>query len=422
MWVPDEGLPLDGSVHLGKSLLPKCLADFGTLWRLLWDGGRATSQIMSLLNALSLSRGPAIAFVAVGVFWGTFAASVPVIKDQIGAGDALFGTLLLSTSIGLGLAMWGAPLIDRLLGANALRVAALIFAALFILPSLTHSPVAFAAALMALGLASGTLDVVMNARVSDLESLHKKSLMNANHGMFSVGYTIAAVVTGFAREAQTPLIYVFASMAAVVFILSFFMKVTTQPAQEDSQDSPYNLLWPVLICGGIVLIAFMTEATVEAWSALHIERTLGGSPMDGALGPAMLGVTMTVGRFSGQLVTEKFSESRVIIAASLIAAIGAFGAALAPTAPLAYLGFGIMGLGVSVIGPIGLAILGQIVPEHARVKAVSRAAVIGFAGFFIAPMVMGFVSEAYGLRVSFACVAGLVLLVLPLTKLVPAKA
>lgn len=376
---------------------------------------------MSLTNALSLSRGPAVAFVVVGLFWGCFAASVPVLKDQIGAGDAVFGMLLLSTSLGLIAAMWGAPLLDKLLGSNSMRVAAMVFGALFILPSLTHSPAGFALALMALGLASGSLDVVMNARVSDLEAHHKKSLMNANHGMFSVGYTISAVLTGFAREAGTPLIYVFATLAVIVFALSFFMKVTTQPATEDAADTSYSLFWPVLVCGGIVLIAFMTEATVEAWSALHIERTLGGSPLDGALGPAMLGVTMTVGRFSGQVVTERFSETRVIIAASCIAAIGAIWAATAQTASMAYLGFGIMGLGVSVIGPIGLAILGQIVPEHARVKAVSRAAVLGFAGFFIAPTLMGVISEYYSLRVAFACVAGLALLVLPLVRVIPKK-
>jgi MFS family permease len=422
VWASSEVLPLDHSLAVEKSLSTWGFVRFGTVWNLLWKKGRANPQAMSLRSALSLSRGPATAFVVVGLFWGCFAASVPVLKAQIGAGDALFGTLLLATSIGLIAAMWGAPLIDKWLGPNSLRVAALAFALLFVLPSLAHSPPTFALALVLLGLTSGSLDVVMNARVSDLEALHRKSLMNANHGMFSVGYTFSALVTGFTRQGGIDLIYVFGGFAALVFILTFFMHVTTSTQQGEEGQTRAALFWPVLICGAIVLVAFMTEATVEAWSALHIERTLGGSPLDGALGPAMLGLTMTIGRFSGQMVTERYSESRVIILASMICAVGAVGAAMAPTASFAYLGFGIMGLGVSVIGPIGLAILGQIVPEHARVKAVSRAAVIGFAGFFIAPMLMGLVSESFGLRVAFACVAALVVLVIPLTKLVPSKA
>ncbi|MFT5626477.1 MAG: hypothetical protein ACI8Z0_002987, partial [Lentimonas sp.] len=44
---------------------------------------------MSVLNALYISRRPAAAFVIVGLFWGCFAAYVPVIKDQLGASDGL---------------------------------------------------------------------------------------------------------------------------------------------------------------------------------------------------------------------------------------------------------------------------------------------------------------------------------------------
>ena len=77
-------------------------------------------------------------------------------------------------------------------------------------------------------------------------------------------------------------------------------------------------MWPILLCGGIVLIAFMSEATVEAWSALHVERTLGGGAAEGALGPAMLGLTMAFGRFSGQAVAERLREVHVLIGASIL--------------------------------------------------------------------------------------------------------
>ena len=78
-----------------------------------------------------------------------------------------------------------------------------------------------------------------------------------------------------------------------------------------------------------MLIAFMTEATVETWSAIHIERTLQGRAAEGALGPAMLGVTMALGRFFGQSVSQTFSETKVIIFATLVTAFVAILAALA---------------------------------------------------------------------------------------------
>ncbi|MDP5362020.1 MAG: MFS transporter, partial [Paracoccaceae bacterium] len=95
---------------------------------------------MSILNALYLSRRPATAFVVVGMFWGCFAAYVPVIKAQLGASDALFGTLLLGSATGLVSAMWLAPRADRILGARGMQVGAAFLALVWLLPGQISMP------------------------------------------------------------------------------------------------------------------------------------------------------------------------------------------------------------------------------------------------------------------------------------------
>ena len=369
---------------------------------------------MSVLNALSISRRPATAFVVVGMFWGCFAAYVPVIKAQLGASDALFGTLLLGSATGLVSSMWLAPRADRILGARSMQVSAVMLAVAWLLPGQVTLPLVFAASMAFVGLASGLLDVVMNARVSELEAKYNRPLMNANHGMFSVAYACGALCVGFTREAGMPPMPVFAAISVIVlFMLPLMRMDVTFVEAEEGYHGRYPL-WPIAICGAIVLVAFMSEATTEAWSALHVERTLGGGAAEGALGPAMLGITMAVGRFSGQAVVERISEIPLVIGASVISTAGAVIAALAPSPLVAYLGFGILGLGVSVIGPIGLALVGKLVAPHLRTEAISRTAVIGFSGFFFAPMLMGLLSEAFGLRIAFLAVALLLLSAVPL--------
>ena len=372
---------------------------------------------MSVFNAISLSRKPAAAFVVVGLFWGCFAAYVPVLKDQLGASDALFGLLLLGSATGLVSSMWLAPRADRLWGPRSMQVCIVLLAATWLVPAQVTVPVLFAITMMFVGAASGLLDVIMNARVSELEARHDRPLMNANHGMFSLAYAVAAVLTGLAREAGVPPTIVFAGFGCFSVLLVPFMSMApAKVAAEEGFEGRYPL-WPILVCGLITLSAFMSEATVEAWSALHVERTLGGGAAEGALGPAMLGFTMTLGRFSGQVVSERLSETRVVIFASLLSATGALIAAAAPSPLVAYVGFGTLGLGVSVIGPIGIGIVGKLVAPHLRTEAISRVAVIGFSGFFFAPMLMGLVSEAFGLRIAFACVAALLLSAIPLVLL-----
>ena len=372
---------------------------------------------MSVLQALSLSRRPAVAFVIVGLFWGCFAAYVPEVKARLEINDATFGLLLLCNALGLVSSMFLAPRLDRILGARGMQIGSVLFAMSFLLPGFAPNALIFGISMAIVGAASGMTDVLMNARVSELEELHKRPLMNANHAMFSVGYAVSAMASGVAREAQIAPGMAFSYVALTIFLLSAFLYMPVRDSSKDAASAAGYPFWPIVLCGLIVLVAFMTEATVETWSALHIERTLGGRAAEGAMGPAMLGITMAVGRFSGQAVSQMFSDTKVIILATLVAATGAAFAALAPTPFWAYVGFGILGLGVSVIGPLGLALVGKCVPNHLRTEAISRVAVMGFAGFFLAPTLMGMVSEFHGLRVAFLCASALSLMVIPLILL-----
>lgn len=359
---------------------------------------------MSLVSGLRLSRAPALSFAALGLCWGAFAAFVPVIKAGLGASDGLFGTLLLGSSLGLLTAMWLAPWIDARLGRFAMPAACISLALAFLMPGLAPSALAFALSMAAVGVCSGLTDVVMNARVSEIESRERRSLMNLNHAMFSFAYAAAAVATGFAREAALPPVAVFAGIVVIVVAAAPFMLVPVAEveAAEDGVKFPTGLVaWG----GGIVLVAFMVENATEGWSALHIERTLGGGAAEGAFGPAILGLTMGIGRLSGQLLAERVRETPVLVGASILAGGGMVMAAFAPAPAVAYLGFGLSGLGVSVIAPMALALVGKHARPSERTRAISRAAVIGFLGFFVGPPMIGLVSEVASLRVALALVA-----------------
>ncbi|MGB1337436.1 MAG: MFS transporter [Planktomarina sp.] len=370
---------------------------------------------MQVFHALYLSRRPAVAFVIVGLFWGCFAAYVPQIKERLDVSDATFGLLLLCNALGLVSSMVLAPRLDRLLGARGMQIGSIALTISFLLPGFASDALSFGLAMVIVGAASGFTDVLMNARVSELEQLHSKPLMNANHGMFSVGYAVAAILSGVAREAQIAPGPAFATFAAAILILSIFLYMPPRYAASAAGTGGRYPIKPIVLCGLIVLVAFMTEATVETWSALHIERSLQGRAAEGAMGPAMLGLTMAIGRFSGQAVSQIFSETKVIILATCVAAAGGTLAALALTPFWAAIGFGILGLGISVVGPLGLALVGKKVPDYLRTEAISRVAVLGFAGFFLAPSLMGLLSDFFGLRIAFLAAAGLSLTAIPLT-------
>ncbi|MDD9729669.1 MFS transporter [Mameliella sp. AT18] len=384
------------------------------------DEGGGPWQAIPMLRDLIISRGPAAGFVAVGLYWGAFAALVPDLKPQVGLSDGGFGLAMLVSAAGAVLAMWLAPLAQRRLGSGDLPVSGLLMALAFLLPGLAGGGVGFALAMMAAAMASGTLDVSMNARLSMLEGQSRRSLMNLNHGIYSASYAVSALMTGLAREAGWSPFAVFAALALPVVALCLQMALAPvrETPPEDGAPPAAPLSWWVLApLGAIVLLGFLAEQGTEGWSALHLERTLGAGAAQGALGPAILGVTMALGRFSGQVVAQRVSEAAVIRLAAVLTCVGAVTAAFAPGLAVAYAGFAVLGLGVSVVAPMAFSWCGRLVSTEFKALAISRVAVLGYAGFFVGPPLMGGLAEGFGLGASFAVVGGL-MLVIPLV-LVP---
>ena len=370
---------------------------------------------MGYARDIHASRGAAAAFAAVGLYWGGFAGLVPQLKAQVGLSDGGFGLALLVSTCGAIMAMWLAPRAEARLGTRAMPVLSVLLALAFLTPGMAWNGISFALAMLAGAMASGTLDVVMNARVAALEAGTRRPLMNLNHGIFSVAYAASAISAGLAREAGLTPLAVFAGTGLVTLLLCLQMWRAPIPDPETADGVPAApLSWALLIPGGtIILIAFMAEQATEGWSALHLERNLDAGAAQGALGPAILGITMAVGRFSGQIVASRFSEESVIRAGALVSACGAIGAAYASSLWIAYAGFAVLGLGVSVMAPMAFAWVGRLVAPRHRSHAISRISVIGYAGFFVGPPLMGFLSQGFGLPVSFTAIA-LSLLIVPL--------
>ena len=169
-----------------------------------------------------------------------------------------------------------------------------------------------------------------------------------------------------------------------------------------------GLVW---LAGLVFLAGFLVEQAADGWSALHIERTLGGRAAEGAFGPAVLGLTMGLGRFCGQTLAARYRETVLITLACLVSAGGITLAALAPNVALAYAGFGLLGLGISIVVPLSVALVGRMVPPSQRVAAIGQASIIGYGAFLVGPSLMGLTSDAFGLRVAFLTLAVMLLLV-----------
>ena len=374
---------------------------------------------MAFKETFKIARAPMAALASVGVFWGGFSALVPDIKASVGASDQAFGLVLLLSAAGSISATFLVPRIGKAVGQRAIPVLGMVLVLAFFYPLFAASVGTLAVALYFMGGTVAALDISANVRISSLEATHKRHLMNVSHAMFSVAFGAAALAAGLARQAGYGPAEVLPALAVVAFLLSlpmwesaerFQRRVETEEEKAAFGKTPWAA---ILLTSAVLFAAFIGENATEAWSALHIERTLGAPAGEGGYGPAVLGLMMTIVRFSGQFVADRFGEARLIFWSAICGTIGSVIIGAAPSKEVALIGVGILGMGMAVIVPSVNSILGRLVSEEQRSHAISRAWMFGMTGFFVGPTVMGLISEYFGLRIAFYAIAVLVAAVIP---------
>ncbi len=70
-----------------------------------------------------------------------------------------------------------------------------------------------------------------------------------------------------------------------------------------------------------------------------------------------------------------------------------------------------------MIAPTGFSLVGRLAAPESRARAVARATLLGYFGYFFGPPMLGFVAGTFGLRVAFVFAAAMLLTVLVVAPL-----
>lgn len=129
-------------------------------------------------------------------------------------------------------------------------------------------------------------------------------------------------------------------------------------AEKDRQkvnSADYRTL--ILLCslGGL---AYTGEGSVGDWSTVYLVINLRSSPLVGVLGFAIFQLVTAIVRYFSDFIVEHVDRKVLLQAAGFLAGLGLAIAAAAPSLPepaiipIAIVGFGICGAGLSVVAPI----------------------------------------------------------------------
>jgi MFS family permease len=362
-----------------------------------------------------------VGFVALGIFWGALGAALPAVQRHAGADDGQLGVALLLVGLGALISMRAAGvLIDRL-GPRVTPITVGLFGITAILPALADSPGRLYVFLLAVGAASGAMDVAINADAVREEVRTGRPLLNLAHAGFSVGVVAASLATGVLRSGGAGLGTVFGATGIVVLASAIAMRTSEAWERPPSEARPRFFervpSW-LLVIGALGAIAFWIEGAWQDWSAVHLERAFDATPGASALGPALFAGAMAVGRLTAHALARPGSERVVLVVGAALAGAGSVLAAVALSAPLALLGIAVAGAGCSVCAPTLLSLAGNAAEPRERATVVGSLTTVMYLGFLVGPAAVGGLADATSLPASLVTVGALGFLLAGLFALV----
>lgn len=346
-------------------------------------------------------------FAALGVLAGTWGAHIPSVKLQHGLDELGLSLVLLTAALGAVSSLFFAGRAVGRLGARHTAAAAgvvmsAMLALMLVLPGLW----ALLPAALLFGAGMSLFDVSINTEGSELESLSGRAIMSNLHGMFSVGGMAGAVLAsallaaGIAPAVQ--LAAVAAGLVAVVGLASLGMLDAHAGADGESA----HFAWPrgLLLVIGLLIFAGMTaEGVMYDWCVLYLKQDVGMPQAQAALGYAGFSAAMALSRFGGDALRMRFSETALLLAGAVLAAVAMAVVLLVGTPRVALAGFALVGAGLAPVAPI-LFNAATRVPGVSRAAAIASATSLGYSGFMIGPPLIGGLAKATSLTVALAVV------------------
>ena len=370
---------------------------------------------------MSPQRLTMLVFFLQPIAFGSWLPRIPDVQEALGLGPQGLAMALLGLPCGTLLTLpFAGPLVGRIGPRMAILAGFVLYSLAASLPAFALNPAMLFVALMLAGSTISFVELGLNVQADAVEKATGSVIMTTSHGFWSVGIMvgslIGSVLAGFGLEARWAIMLVAAAILPVALIASRALP-TLAPDTPKTENQRSVWAFPSLALLGICCFVFgitITEGAMADWSAIFLRDALGAESGVVGLGYSVFAMMVAAGRFGGDTLKRRFGAVSTARICGLLAIAGAVILLLSSNMPVALLGFGIIGLGVSVGFPLAVTAAAGLTDRAASAN-VAVLSFVALLGFLVGPPVIGFVAEHFDMRLAIACLLPVLLVSLLLT-------
>ena len=348
-------------------------------------------------------------FFLTGICFSSWASRIPDIKLHLGLSDGAFGGLLFFLPIGsfLGIPISGS-LTAKYGSKKMVTIAAIIYPITLISIGIAPTSTMLAICLFLFGMAGNLFNVSVNTQAANLSKLFEKSIVSAFHGFWSLAGLAGGLLGGFFVAQSISPLQQFITVAIIGWVFLIFSNNYLLPGEKNSH--PVSKMWnkpsPLILQFGLVAMSNMIcEGMMFDWSGVYFQKVVKVSEEWRTTGYICFMACMTTGRMFADALINYWGARKQLMLSGLVVTLGLIIAVSYPNMMVSSFGFMLVGFGVSSVIPTIYGTIGRnAAPGRASIDLASVSS-IGFFGFLIGPPIIGFLSQAIGLRWAFLSVA-----------------
>lgn len=402
------------------------------------------------MNSINSWRnGVATAYVGSGLVFSSWVSRIPAIKENLGLSPGTVGLLLLCISLGSFISVAASGLVVLRLGSKlTTRVGTITQSSGVVIMGLGAGVFTnvwvVGVGLVIVGLGTGSWNAASNIEGAAVERAMRRHIMPRLHGSFSIGTVVGAGLGALAAGINLSVTLHLGVIAVLVAIAVYIgagyyqadarttasmVDVAAKSGAESTQvdaaqakregKAKIAAAWRdprTLMLGVLVLGLGLAEGAAGDWVALALVDGYGAADQFGAVGYGIFVSAMTIGRFAGTVVLDKFGRVSVLRVSAATAIIGLATFVFAPTVEIAMAALVLWGLGSALGFPVAMSAASDD-PVHASAR-VSVVSTVGYGAFLGGPPLLGLLAEHVGVLHSLLAVLVLVIVAFFLTPVV----
>ena len=352
----------------------------------------------------------ALVYFCMGLCFSSWASRIPDIKSSLNLSDALFGSILFALPVGQFLMMpFSGKLVTRFGSHKTLLVALPAYSILLCNLGLVSAGWQLAIGLFIFRLAGNLSNISINTQGVAAERIYARPIMSSFHGGWSLAGFTGALIGLVMINLKIPVFWHFVIIICIVWTIvwiNYPYLVRSQPTLtvDEPRKKFFNKPDSILFQLGIIGFCSMaSEGAMFDWSGIYFKDVVKAPASLVVLGYTSFMIMMATGRFVADYMISKIGRKKLLQICGVMISSGLFISVFFPYLIPCTFAFMLVGLGVSSIVPTVYSAAGR----HSKIPAgiaLATVSSVSFLGFLMGPPLIGYISEAAGLRYSFAVI------------------